>query len=107
MVSFAIRFLVAATAFWLLDATGPRTSRRPGGLLQRPGVPLVLFPAGSRRSGAALPWAAYLQVPADIWLGSPPAGASGPGLQAVWAVVLLGACQLSSARARRVVVQGG
>ena len=27
MVSFAVRFLVASTAFWLLDATGPATDR--------------------------------------------------------------------------------
>ena len=36
MVSFAVRFLVATTAFWLLDATGPATvAFTLDGLLQR------------------------------------------------------------------------
>ena len=36
MVSFAVRFLVASTAFWLLDATGPATiAFTLDGLLQR------------------------------------------------------------------------
>jgi len=110
-VSFAIRFLVACTAFWLLDASGPRLL---SGVLaiffSGMALPLVIFPDGLREVALALPWASYLQTPADIWLGRRTGWSlvGGLGLQALWAVVLLGCCQLVlRAATRRVVVQGG
>jgi len=110
-VSFAVRFLVACTAFWLLDASGPRLlSAVLAIFFSGMALPLVIFPDGLRDVALALPWASYLQTPADIWLGKR-AGWSllgGLGLQALWAFVLLGCCQLVlRAATRRVVVQGG
>jgi ABC-2 type transport system permease protein len=111
VVSFGIRMLVTASAFWLLDDTGVRNLQIVcamffSGLV----VPLVLFPGWTRDVAMALPWAAFLQVPADIWLGRR-AGADawlGLGFQALWAVVLLALCGRVLARARhKVVVQGG
>lgn len=111
VTSFAIRFLVALTCFWLLDNQGVRTS---AGVLaiffSGLALPLVIFPEPLRSIAQALPFASFLQTPADVWLGvrsgSDLAGAL--GLQVLWAVVLLGAGQLLLGVAtRKVVVQGG
>lgn len=111
VVSFGIRMLVTASAFWLLDDTGVRNLAAVfamffSGLV----VPLVLFPGWTRDLAMALPWAAFLQVPTDIWLGQREGWAvlRGLGFQIAWAVVLLAVCQVVLARARdKVVVQGG
>ena len=58
----------------------------------------------------ALPWASYVQVPADIWLGKHTGSdlVAALGFQVMWAVVLLGACQgVLRLATRKVVVQGG
>jgi ABC-2 type transport system permease protein len=110
-VSFAIRFLFASMAFWLLDASGPHTlsfllSTFFGGLT----VPLVIFPGWTRDVVMALPWAAYLQVPADLWLGKREGweALAGLGFAGAWALVLLACCGVVLRSAtRRVVVQGG
>ena len=111
LVSFGIRFLVALSAFWLLDDTGVKTMAAVAALfLTGLSVPLVLFPDGLRQAVMASPWAAYLQVPADIWLGQREGVAVlvGLGWQAGWAVVLLAAgAWLLRIAERRVVVQGG
>jgi ABC-2 type transport system permease protein len=73
-------------------------------------VPLVLFPAWGRHVVLALPWASYVQVPVDIWLGhrSGAGIASGLALQAAWAAVLLVVCAgVLRVATRRVVVHGG
>ena len=111
VVSFGIRMLVTASAFWLLDDTGVKNlnavfSMFFSGLV----VPLVLFPGWTREAAMSLPWAAFLQVPADIWLGkrSGVHALTALGFSALWAVVLLGLCSAVLRRARhRVVVQGG
>lgn len=110
-VSFALRMLAALSAFWLLDDTGPRSLLNflavfGSGLT----VPLVLFPDGVREVLTALPFAAYLQLPADLWLGQRTGvdALAALGLAAGWAVVLLTACAwVLRAAERRVVVQGG
>lgn len=111
LVSFGLRFLVACTAFWLLDATGPSTIALVlavffGGLT----VPLVIFPGWLRDVAMALPWAAFLQIPADIWLGKRTGLAllEGLGLQMLWAAVLLALCAaVLRVATTKVVVQGG
>jgi viologen exporter family transport system permease protein len=73
-------------------------------------LPLVIFPDPLKQVALALPWASYLQTPADIWLGHRTGWAlvGGLGLQVFWVVVLLGSCQLVlRAATRKVVVQGG
>ena len=111
VVSFAVRFLFAASAFWILDATGPRVLLSVmatffSGLT----LPLTLFPDGLRQVALGLPFASYIQTPADIWLGRR-AGAemyAALGLQVFWAIALLGACAfVLRAATRKVVVQGG
>ena len=111
VVSFAVRFLFAASAFWLLDSQGARMLSGVLALFWSGMVlPLVIFPGALRELALALPWASYLQTPADIWLGHRVGWSlvGGLGLQAFWALALLGVCQLVvSAATRRVVVQGG
>jgi ABC-2 type transport system permease protein len=111
VTSFAIRFLVACSAFWLLDQTGVRMlSGVLAIFLSGMTLPLVIFPEPLRSIAFALPWASYLQTPADIWLGHR-AGAglvTGLAVQAVWILVLLAMCQwVLDAATRKVVVQGG
>lgn len=111
VVSFGIRFLVASSAFWLLDQSGVRVMSGAlaiffSGMM----LPLVLFPGWLGTVARALPWASYVQVPADIWLGKR-TGIDlllALGFQVMWAVVLLACCQLVlRAATRKVVVQGG
>ncbi|MFD6533297.1 ABC transporter permease [Streptomyces sp. NPDC060184] len=111
VVSFAIRFLVALAAFWLMDGAGVLqiswlTGLFFSGLL----LPLNLFPGLLGEVARALPWSAFLQVPADVFLGERTGwdlvGAF--AFQAGWALVLLSAGRLlQSVATRRVVVQGG
>jgi ABC-2 type transport system permease protein len=109
--SFGIRFMVACSAVWLLDQTGLRTlSGVLAIFLSGMTLPLVIFPEPLRSIALALPWASYLQTPADIWLGQRTGLAMVEGLlvQVVWAVVLLALCQVVlNAATRKVVVQGG
>ena len=110
-LSFAIRFLVACSAFWLLDSSGVRVATMGlsiflSGML----LPLVLFPGALGTVAEALPFAGYVQVPADIWLGRHDGSAIllHLGFQVVWIVVLLGCCTaVLRAATRKVVVQGG
>jgi ABC-2 type transport system permease protein len=111
VVSFGLRMLVSASAFWLLDQTGVQNlaavfSMFLSGLV----VPLVLFPGWTRDLAMALPWSSFVQVPVDIWLGqrSGLSAVTGLAFQAGWSVVLLGLCALVLRVAdRKVVVQGG
>lgn len=110
-VSFGVRMLVSASAFWLLDDSGVKNlAAFLAMFLSGLTVPLVLFPGWSRDLVAALPWAAYLQVPADLWLGQRVGTDAwvALGFQLVWTIVLLAACQgVLSLANRRIVVQGG
>jgi ABC-2 type transport system permease protein len=111
VVSFAIRMLVAASAFWLLDQTGvANLALLLAVFLSGLVVPLVLFPSWSRDVALALPWSTYVQVPVDIWLGQR-SGLDvvvGLGFQAGWAsVLLLGCSGVLRLAERRLVVQGG
>ncbi|GEB52909.1 MULTISPECIES: ABC transporter permease [Streptomyces] len=111
VVSFAVRYLFALSGFWLLDSTGAIAlstllSVFFSGML----MPLNVFPGGFGELARTLPWAAMLQVPADVLLGARQGAqvATGLGFQACWALVLLGAGRLLQAVAtRKVVVQGG
>ncbi len=111
VVSFGIRMLVSASAFWLLDDTGLKSLAVVlATFLSGMAVPLVIFPGWARAVAMALPWAALLQVPADLWLGRRTGwdAVLAIGFQASWAAVLLGACwTVLRVAERRVVVQGG
>ncbi|GAA2396705.1 ABC-2 family transporter protein [Streptomyces glaucosporus] len=111
LVGFAVRYLVALSAFWLLDGSGVSAVSGllcvffSGNLL-----PLTVFPGAFGEVVRTLPWAAMLQVPADVLLGEyRGAGLAGAlAFQGGWAVVLLAAGRVAqSAATRKVVVQGG
>ncbi|MGW2044213.1 ABC transporter permease [Streptomyces sp. NPDC001858] len=108
LVSYGIRFLVALSGFWLLDGTGALQVLMVTGMFcSGMALPLNAFPQPYGDIVALLPWAALLQMPADVLMGEAdplPAFA----FQAVWAVVLLAVGRvLQGAATRRVVVQGG
>ncbi|NUK03876.1 ABC-2 family transporter protein [Streptomyces lunaelactis] len=110
-VSFAVWYLVALSAFWLMDGAGTAQVAWLAGLFfSGMLLPLTVFPGTLGEVARALPWASMLQVPADVFLEK----RTGWGLvqayafQSGWAVALLAAGRaLQSAATRRVVVQGG
>ncbi|MEU3659621.1 ABC-2 family transporter protein [Streptomyces sp. NPDC032940] len=108
LVGFALRYLVALSAFWLLDGTGVAQMAWIAGLFcSGMLLPLNVFPGALGEVVRALPWSSLLQGPADVLLGeADPLGTF--VFQAAWAVALLAVGRLvQSAATRRVVVQGG
>jgi ABC-2 type transport system permease protein len=111
VVSFGLRFVVNLSAFWLLDVRGTlQITMAVWLLLSGITLPLVLFPDWLEGVARALPFAAMVQVPVEVFLGK----RSGLGLvgalagQAAWALALVGAGRvLLAAAVRRLVVQGG
>jgi ABC-2 type transport system permease protein len=117
LVGFGVRYLAALCVFWLHDDRGVQavflvTSLFFSGLL----LPLVVFPGVLGVVAHHLPWAALIQVPADVYLGKAGYfglhGAAGLlaayGFQAFWAVVLLAAGRILTVAARRkLVIHGG
>jgi ABC-2 type transport system permease protein len=111
VVGYAIRYLVALTAFWLLDVRGVQlvyflACSFFGGFF----LPVTLFPPLLEAVSRALPFVAVFQVPADVFLQRYDAGGTlaALGLQLAWAAVLLGLGRTMQARATlKVVVQGG
>ena len=111
LVSFGIRYLVALGMFWLHDDRGLNAvtlvmSLFFSGMI----LPLVVFPGRLGEIARALPWAAQLQVPAEVFLGR----STGMDLlgalafQAAWATALLAAGHLLTRAARRkLVIHGG
>ncbi|RII19746.1 hypothetical protein DSC45_07020 [Streptomyces sp. YIM 130001] len=111
VVSFAVRYLVALSAFWLLDGAGVAQIAALGGMFfSGMLLPLNVFPGVLGEIARALPWSSYLQVPADVFLGKR-TGAdlfAAYAFQAGWAVALLAAGRaLQTVATKRVVVQGG
>lgn len=111
VVSFGLRYLVALASFWLLDGSGlALVSGLACMFFSGMVLPLRVFPGELGEVAQLLPWAALLQVPADVLLGARtgPAVAAGLAFQAGWAVALLALGRLvQSVATRRVVVQGG
>jgi ABC-2 type transport system permease protein len=109
--SFAVRFMLGMTAFWLLDSRGPAQVVSVSWLFFAGFIlPIDFFPAWLETVARALPFAAMLQVPIEVFLGKH----VGVDLlttlaqQLAWVVVLLAAARLTlMAATRRVVVQGG
>ena len=111
VVSLGFRFLYNSSAFWFVDIRGVMTvsltvSLFFSGML----LPLAFFPGWLRTLAHALPFAATMQTPIDIWLGKHhgPALLGVLALQAFWALVLLGLGRLTLRAGRqKLVVQGG
>ncbi|KRD24320.1 MULTISPECIES: ABC-2 family transporter protein [unclassified Streptomyces] len=108
VVSYAIRFLVALSGFWLLDGTGAlQVLMVTGVFCSGMALPLNAFPQPLGDIVMLLPWSALLQTPADVLMGRVDVW-SAFAFQAGWAVVLLAVGRLvQGAATRRVVVQGG
>ncbi|KUO14209.1 ABC transporter permease [Streptomyces sp. DSM 15324] len=108
IVSFGIRFLVALSGFWLMDGQGGLQVHMVTGIFcSGMALPLNAFPGAVGEVVRVLPWAAQLQMPADVLMGE-----ADPlpvfAFQAAWAAALLAVGRLvQSAATRRVVVQGG
>ena len=108
VLSFAWRYLLALSGCWLLDDRGVQVLSLVlmtffSGMM----VPLHLFPGAFGDVVAALPWAAMVQVPADLYLGKADA-VQALTFQAFWAIVLLGLGALGTRAIRhKVVIQGG
>ncbi|MET7284315.1 ABC-2 family transporter protein [Streptomyces sp. NPDC005573] len=108
LVGFGIRYLVALSAFWLLDGAGvSQMTWLVGFFCSGMLLPLNVFPGALGETVRLLPWSSLLQAPADLLLGK-----ADPLptylFQGAWAVALLGAGRLvQSVATRRVVVQGG
>jgi ABC-2 type transport system permease protein len=111
VVSFGFRFLYNLAAFWLLDYRGVvviamTISLFFSGFI----IPLPFFPDWLEAVARALPFAAMVQVPVDVFLEKTTGAevVAALALQALWAAILLGLARLTLASAiRRVVVQGG
>jgi ABC-2 type transport system permease protein len=107
-VSFALRYLVNLSGFWVLDVRGvARLSMGAWTALSGATVSLAFFPDAWEPWVRANPFAQMVQAPVDVWLGR----RSIPGvlaLQASWALALLALGRVVQSRAqRRAVVQGG
>ncbi|MGH3566276.1 MAG: ABC transporter permease [Pseudonocardia sp.] len=108
VVSFGIRFLLNASAFWLLDARGViGLWGVAGGVLSGLLLPLAWFPQWAQDVLWWTPFPALFQVPIDVFIerGDPLALLAH---QLGWTVVLLVVGRVVLARgSRRLVVQGG
>jgi ABC-2 type transport system permease protein len=111
VTSFAFRFIFNLVAFWLIDYRGAATLAMVAStFFSGQIVPIAFFPDWLALAAWALPFAAMVQAPIEIWLGH----AQGLellgllGLQAFWAVVLLliGRAVLAAGM-RKLVIQGG
>ncbi|WP_188196009.1 ABC transporter permease [Nonomuraea sp. SYSU D8015] len=108
LVSFGWRYLIALSVCWLVDDRGVAVlslvlSTFFSGLM----LPLHIFPGWLGDLAAALPWAAMVQMPTDLYLGKAPVLETF-ALQAFWAAVLLGLGALATRAIRhKVVIQGG
>ncbi len=111
VTGFALRYLVALASFWLLDGAGlALISGLACMFFSGMVLPLRVFPGALGEVAQLLPWAAVLQVPADVLVGARSGDAVLRGLlfQAAWGGALLALGRLVQAAAtRKVVVHGG
>ena len=110
-VSFALRFMVNLSAFWIVNARGVNAlAAGAWTLLSGFTIPIAMFPDTLRDIVRALPFVAMLEYPMDVFLER----ARGAALlrtivvQAAWAAILLLAGRaMLAAGSRKLVVQGG
>lgn len=112
VICFGCRYLVNATAYWLLDARGPMIVwTLASGILAGLYFPLRFLPDWAYTAiWLGTPFPSLMQAPLDVLVERDgwPIQVGLVALQAVWAVLVLAACRLVQRRAeRRLVVQGG
>jgi ABC-2 type transport system permease protein len=110
LVSFALRYLASLVTFWTMDERGMSSilvavGMFCSGLI----IPLSIVPGAAGTVLLHTPWAAVMQMPINVLLGTQSGGfAYAVGFGAFWALLLLGAGRLLGNVARhKVVVQGG
>ncbi|MCW2948619.1 MAG: type transport system permease protein [Actinoallomurus sp.] len=109
LVSFGLRYLVSLAVFWLHDDRGIHaislvTTMFLSGMI----IPLVVFPGWLGTLAHALPWAALIQLPADVFLGKRTDLLTVYAFQTAWAAALFTAGRLlTMAARRRLVINGG
>jgi ABC-2 type transport system permease protein len=112
VVCFACRYLVNATAYWLLDSRGPQIGWvAVSASLSGMAFPLAFLPAPVATAlYFATPFPSLIQVPSDVLVERYPLSTTVTMVagQAVWAAVMIGVTRLVQRRAeRRLVIQGG
>ena len=110
-LSFAWRFLISATAFWLTDAIG--FARMAYFLMTFPSgfiVPIAFMPDWLQAVCRATPFPSFVDTPVEIYLGH----AHGihaialMAIQVVWLLVLIALGRLAAEAGRRkLTIQGG
>lgn len=107
-VSFALRFMVNLSAFWIIEIRGVSTlAGAVWTVLSGFIMPIAFFPGGLRDVMRVLPFAAMLELPMNVFLERSDLLETF-ALQVMWAVVLLAVGRLVLAGAiRKLVVQGG
>ena len=109
VVSFACRYIVNATAYWLLDARGPQVGwMLVSNVLSGLYFPLAFLPGWLYLAvWWGTPCPSLLQAPVDVLVERRPAGGV-LALQVGWAALTLGlAWYVQRLGERRMVVQGG
>ncbi|GII93788.1 ABC transporter permease [Sinosporangium siamense] len=108
LTSFGWRYLIALSACWIDDDRGVQALSGVlmsffSGMI----LPLTIFPGWLGAVAQATPWAAMVQVPVDVYLGTRGLWEA-LAFQGAWAAALLALGALATAGARRkVVIQGG
>ena len=109
-VSFALRYTASLIAFWTMDERGIATIISTAGMFcSGLLLPLTIMPGALGTVVQHTPWAAVLQMPINVLLGTQ-SGGFGYALAfgGLWALLLLGFGRvLTSSARRKVVVQGG
>lgn len=110
LVSFALRYLASLVTFWTMDERGMSSllvavGMFCSGLI----IPLGIVPGALGTILLHTPWAAVMQMPINVLLGTQSGGFGyAVGFGSLWALLLLGAGRLLGNVARhKVVVQGG
>jgi len=108
VVSFAFRFLLNITGFWVIDHRGINyVAMATLNLLSGFMIPLAFLPDPVLAVVNLLPFRAIIMIPGEIYLGQIPIW-EGIGIQLFWSVAMLAASAwLLSLGERKVVVQGG
>lgn len=110
-VSFACRYLLNLTAFWVVEMRGLLTLYMVGSnVLTGLVVPVHWFPGWMKDLATATPFPSMLQAPVDVISGRVSGwhSATTVATQAIWLAAMMGLGRIVTARAtRRLVVQGG
>lgn len=109
-VSFALRYATSLLAFWTMDERGLASVMTTAGMFcSGMIIPLTIMPGLLGSVIQHTPWAAIVQMPINVLLGTQSGGLGyAAAFGGAWALALLAVGRLlTSAARRKVVVQGG